>query len=644
MSRLVFFLTFGLLFLKAFILSAQTTAEPGQARSNMSIGTGGLEVFRFWEQIRNAGIALENFMQMGEEMCKSGKYEEALYWYQNALPQVLLLGKAKVDLYNDMAIIYEKKGNYSQAVQYYLKALSSVGYSISPDRSKAMLLTNISSSLIYVKDYERAITYINQALSIYTNDGNVEKIGIALATKARIYTETGNYEQAIAIYIEALSKTRWILNRQPGHSALVNLKGGILNNLADIYLKRKMPDSAFYYLEKIVPDLSRLPLYTRTAILVSYGEVFSQKNNYKAAALYVEKGLEVASEVGIQEIVIQAHRALSDLYRKQDLYQQAWEHERQYVKLNEELLAVEKLHQINKLENKYQLALKDREIIKKQFRIKDQENLLRTRKLWEYLLILGLSFSLITVLLLHRSYRNKKKLFREQLGSLEKDKKIIQVEATLKGVEKERARVAKELHDGVVSEVLAMKLNLITVEKDYSMLRHSDVYRNILYQSEEIARKLRNIAHNMMPVHLKQQGLYATIGTFLQRINSHNINFTFQHYGVLPVLKDNMEKIVLLTVLELIQNIIKHSKATEAIIQLNYFKELLSVTIEDNGVGIPEQTVSNSSSLRSLRENVEILGASMDIKSSEYTGTTVLIEIPVEGHIVDATDRETSGE
>lgn len=598
-----------------------------------NIISGGHDVFLFWEQMPEAGYRFEHFLKVGRDLEKKGQYEAALFWFHHALPDVLLPDKVKFNLYNEIAVNYEKTGKYKEAVHYYLKALSTIDYNVSPYSRRAMLLTNISSSLIYVKDYEKALFYIDQAIAIYRRENDIEKTGIALATKARIYTETGNYETAIAIYLQALEKASMMLDKQPGSLSSVNLKCGILNNLADIYLKRRMPDSALFYLEKVIPDFSKLPLYIRTAILVSYGEIYSQKNNYKLASFYMEKGLEIAQSAGIKEIIIQAHKALSELYQKQNLYRQAWEHERQYVIQNEELLAVEKLHQINSLESKYQLALKDQEIIKKQFRIKEQESLLRTRNLWQYLMILGLLFCIITVFLLHRSYRNKKKLFQEQLNSIEKGRKIVQVEATLKGVEKERARVAKELHDGVVSEVLAMKLNLITVEKNYPVLKSSGDYKNILYQSDELARKLRNIAHNMMPVHLKQQGLYATIDAFLKRIKSHNINFTFQNYGDLPPLKENVEKIILLTVLELIQNIIKHSKATEAIIQLNYLNEILSITIEDNGVGIPDHNINKGMGLSSLRENVEILSATLDIKSSEYTGTTVLIEIPVEEHI-----------
>src|SRR5690606_2421915 len=137
----------------------------------------------------------------------------------------------------------------------------------------------------------------------------------------------------------------------------------------------------------------------------------------------------------------------------------------------------------------------------------------------------------------------KQRLLREQLQSSDKNKKIAQVEATLKGVETERERIARELHDSLVGEMLAMKLNLRTVEKEHPALRGSEDYRNILFQSQVIADKLRQTAHNLMPAKLRELGIYASIKAFLERINSRRIHFNLQNYGELPRLQPEVEKI-----------------------------------------------------------------------------------------------------
>jgi len=595
--------------------------------------------FLFWETFPEAKLHFDKVIHIGNILYNEGKFGEAIEWYKSVLPYLLLFDAPTQDmyfnLYNEIAINYERTGNYEQSISYYLKALSNIEDDSTAHAKQAVLLTNIASSLIYIKDYKKATFYIDQAINIFKENNAIQQEGIALATKARIFTETGLYHKAIATYISAATKIDSLLARQDSgkkNAAAISLKSGILNNISDIYLKEKQPDSALFYLEKIKAYFPDLPLYIKATILVSHGEVYSQKNNYKAAAHYMEEGLKIAQNSGIKEIAIQAHKALSTLYGKQKQFQKAWQHEQQYVALNESIFATKKLHQINNLETKYYLAKKDKEITSKQLQIKEQKSRLREKNLWVGLTLLALFSCAVILLISRRNYRNKQKFFKEKLANVEKERKIMQIEATLKGEEKERVRIAKELHDGVVSEVLAMKLNLKSIEQEYTGLKYSGDYRNILLQSEEIAQRLRQTAHNLMPMNLGEQGLTASIKAFLNRINNNKIQFSFQHYGHLPVLKEEVEKIILFMVLELIQNIIKHSKASEALIQLNYFEEILSITIEDNGVGISENNQSKGMGLKNLRENIIVLNATLDIKSSEHTGTTVLIELPVKEH------------
>lgn len=568
-------------------------------------------------------------IQIGQGLQKRGKYEAALIWYQYALPDLVLSPTLRHEIYNDAAITYEKLGDYEMALKNYLRALALYRTS---DLRKAGILTNISSVLIYVKDYEKGIEYIDRALAIYKARNDKERTAIALATKARIYTETERYTNALTLYAEASKHidSAW---RKEGtrRQQLIELNAGVNNNIADIYLKQNIPDSALSYLQKTEFDFNQLSFYIKAAILVSKGQAFGQKKQYEAAATYIEHGLSFASEAGIKEIMIQAHKALSTLYGHQRQYDKAWNHERQYVAITESQFAIQKLHQINKLENKYHLALKDKEIMTKQLKIKEQESRIRHKNVWTLALLFGLITCIVILIGLYRNYNNRKKLYQEKLSNIEKTRRIMLIEASNKGEEKERSRMAKELHDGVVSEVLAMKLNLKTVEMEFQQLRYSDDYQNILFQSEEIAKQLRQIAHNMMPLNLKELGLYASIKAFIKRINSATPQFELQQYGDLPPLKEDVEKIVLLTILELIQNIIKHSRATDALLQLNYFEDQLSITIEDNGVGIAAHQ-PDGVGLSGLRENISLLSGSLDIKSSEYIGTTILIEIPVSLH------------
>jgi len=85
----------------------------------------------------------------------------------------------------------------------------------------------------------------------------------------------------------------------------------------------------------------------------------------------------------------------------------------------------------------------------------------------------------------------------------------------------------------------------------------------------------------------------------------------------------------------LVQNIIKHAKATTAIVQLNYFDDTISLTIEDNGVGFPSECGKDKEGIgwKNIRKNIQVLSAQIDIQSSAFKGTTILIELPLNSHI-----------
>jgi signal transduction histidine kinase len=181
--------------------------------------------------------------------------------------------------------------------------------------------------------------------------------------------------------------------------------------------------------------------------------------------------------------------------------------------------------------------------------------------------------------------------------------------------------------------MLAMKLNLQALERYHRALKHSDEFRSIISQAEEVTDKLRQAAHNLMPASLQEQGLIDTIRAFINRVDNHKLQFSFLYYGKVPDLSEGAGKIILMITLELIQNILKHARATEALVQFNFFEDSMSITVEDNGIGIGnDYQRKRGMGLANIEANVEALNGTLDIKSSEYTGTTTLIEIPLNEH------------
>jgi signal transduction histidine kinase len=571
----------------------------------------------------------EKALTKGDELVRDGKYDDALDLYRNMLLHTPPSSPYRQNIYSQLANLYSYTGSYREAIETYHLALE-----LTKDTTTHVkLLVNISTIYIDLKDYKKALQNLDYAIRLLKHDENGYWAALAHSNKGTVYNAQNMYSSAIAEFREAY-KVAVSIVRNPNSNdnrrqEMKNFSSVILNNIADTYLKQDMLDSALHYLQQISPDFEGLSQYTKCTILVTLGQVYSRKGADKIALSHMKLALAIGEPSRYLILNRQAYESMAAINDRMGNYKTALDNQKRYIEINDSLLSIENIQKINNLERQYDLSQRDRELVQKELLISKQARRLKEQNWLAGILILAVASLGSIFLISRRSHRNKQKLLKEQLSSNLKDRKIMQIHACIKGEEKERTRIARDLHDGVVSEMLAMKLNLQALGTDHQQLKQTDDYRNILFQAEEVTEKLRRAAHNLMPANLQEHGLIQTIEAFLNRINNHNIQFTFQHCGTMPDLNEITGKIILMMTMELIQNILKHAKATEAIIQFDFFEDSMSITAEDNGVGIGNSFIEKKGiGLTNIERNVQLLNGTLDIRSSEYTGTTVLIEIP----------------
>lgn len=569
----------------------------------------------------------------GQRLQRSGKYEDALRYYQQALRSSKPFSHFRVNLYNSIANLYHNAGNYEEAIQTYYSALKHAGDKV----GRAKLYINISSLYTDLKDYDKAMQSLDEAIHILEQNGGGTWMAVALLNKGNIYSERGMHDNALLEFRKAyttLESPAVRRDMERGQASDVDdMRTVIINNIADAYLKSGYADSALYCLQQALPDFDALSQYSKCLLLITLGEVFSHQGNYQSALKYLEEGLAISEQSGYPLINKEAYRLLAVVEAHLGDYKAAWEYQRSYTQLNDSLITIEHVNKINKLERQQEMSVRDKELARKELLITEQAGHIKEKNLQAVILIAAVMLLIGMALFFRKNYKNKQHLLGEQLSNAMKDKRIMQIEAGIKGEEKERTRIARDLHDGVASEMLVMKLNLQAMERDHQSLKHSDDFRNIIAQAEEVTDKLRQAAHNLMPDNLQEQGLIEAVQAFISRVDNHKLQFSFLYYGTVPALREATGKIILMITLELIQNILKHARATEALVQFNFFEDNLSITVEDNGIGIGNDYGGKKGmGLANIEANVVALSGSMDIKSSEYTGTTTLIEIPLDEH------------
>ncbi len=193
----------------------------------------------------------------------------------------------------------------------------------------------------------------------------------------------------------------------------------------------------------------------------------------------------------------------------------------------------------------------------------------------------------------------------------EVSEKIIQTQET------ERRRLAQDLHDDLGGTLSAIK----------GRLSNETVHLETIHLVEKAIEDLRLVSRNLMPPELANEGLVKAISHTIERLqNTFQIEFTYISFGNEVRLSEEKELNIYRIVAELLNNVVKHSKATKAIIQLIYYEKYLLISFEDNGIGINTNENSWGIGLKNINSRVEFMKAKI-ITDSNATGTTFMIEV-----------------
>jgi signal transduction histidine kinase len=210
----------------------------------------------------------------------------------------------------------------------------------------------------------------------------------------------------------------------------------------------------------------------------------------------------------------------------------------------------------------------------------------------------------------------------------------------MQGEEKERSRIAKDLHDGVAGMLAAVKMHLSTEEEELKTLKG---YTKALQLLNEATGEVRKTSHNLMPEVLLQHGLDKALRRYCNNISSEALQVHYYFIGEEQRYVESFELSVYRIVQELLNNIFKHSKATEASVQLSVQNTLLSISIEDNGIGFPKQpSQTGGMGLDSLKHRIHALNGNLELSAETGSGVNAYLEFDTAGLRRTAIKKEAS--
>ena len=206
-------------------------------------------------------------------------------------------------------------------------------------------------------------------------------------------------------------------------------------------------------------------------------------------------------------------------------------------------------------------------------------------------------------------------------------------QAILEAEENERRRIAGELHDGLGQMFSTVKLNLSGVEPfaDFRDEAARQSFANTLALVDESCREVRSISHQMAPNALLKSGLVSAIRDFIRQVDQRSLTINLDVQGLTGRLAPNTEAVLYRVLQEIVNNVIKHARASRLDIQLVKDADGLSVMVEDDGVGFVAartQLAADGMGLKNIGSRVAFLKGSVDFDSSPGNGTVVSVWVP----------------
>lgn len=567
-----------------------------------------------------------------------GNYEKAL----NHFNQYINFQKAQGDSINiatglyHVAVIHSFQGHYDKSLDTYYRILRI--YEAEEDHYMVATILN-SIGIIYknMQEYNDALATYEQALLIFDSlDAKIDQAD-CLSNTGTIYSVMENFPKALHYYKKALQIDREIGNEW-GIAYQLNNIGNIYSNLGKYEKSLDNHRQALAIRQKLGQKKEIAASY------INLGTVKLNLNELDDAINYLREGIMLAGEIGTLPELRDGFLELSKAYAGAGNYRDAYQSQLKYIQVKDSILNEEMTKQISELKTKYETEKKDNEILLLQQKDLVQQAQLQQEKTLRNAFLIGFIFLIIIMFLLIWNHRQKIKareilarkndeIHQQRIKDLKRKQKIIAMDSMINGQEKERKRVAQDLHDG-------LGVLLATVQNQFSMLENAVPVNNknhLLKKTDEMlteaCQEVRKIAHNMMPGALYKLGLISALQDLCHKTSTaHGFEIEFEHFGFQGRLNDITEVTIYRLVQESLINIVKHARATQVFVQLMQMDENITITIEDDGRGFDvERAMENKGmGLRNFQSRVEYLEGQVKINSEEGKGTSIHIEIPAQ--------------
>ena len=569
----------------------------------------------------NAAYASRN---LGMYYSTRSQYPKSIEWYRKAIGYL-----ATSDDLRRVTVTYNELGNtlinsiqYDEAGSLLFEALKRCE---DANYTSGIVMTsqNIGNLYRQLGKTDESIVYLDRALSLELaqDKPNSRTLRQLYKTIGLIRHDQGNYTEAIL----ALEKALNVNQQSADNRELMMIHNSIALSLSSMGNHEEA--MVQYHLAKKMADLSQNQDLI-TAAQLNIGREYMITGNYRKAIREIETGLELARKYNFTKWLRNGYRYLYDSYNRLDDAENALINYVKHREYDDSLKIQETQVKIAELETRYETEKKE-----KQIELLNKENEIQTLKLRQNriaIMLLALLISLISLAaVLYFQRLKQKQRIREISRKQELEKNLMS--AVISTEERERKRIATELHDGLGPLLSSIKLYLSGLEGADESSRE-EWLQNTRNLADESISSLRSISNNILPAELTEKGLIHSLQHFAGKLMyTRQIEIRIEDQTRGATFDPPIQLIIYRVIQELLNNTLKHARASTATIMLTRQDAGLQIDYQDDGKGFDYPSVVSNQDpgmgLNNIRQRIENLNGTISIQTAEGQGTRVTMHL-----------------
>jgi signal transduction histidine kinase len=541
-------------------------------------------------------------------------HSDAVFFLQSNFKKIKTLSKTdSLDFEQRIAHRYIYLQQLDSALIYLNIGLNHAE-ELKKDSVLAYLLKLKGNTFYYLKDKKTALENFEKSYSIAEKNGLKAHMAAVLSNIGTINMENKDYATAEENFTKSINLLKELNLEESSNYLLVNRHLGTI-----LYDKGDYNKSLIIFSELVDRSKKIKNIAVQSSAQTYKALTLFKLGKNEAAKREFEEVIELQKQVKNKDTEASVLLHYISFLKSTNNFKEALENFEMVWVLKKELFESELANAYSDAEIKYETQKKAAEI-ETQKRIIAQQ----TKEMYLYLTVsfLGIIILVVVIIVIRNKNKHKTEL-------LLKEQNEIALNKVLEAEEKERSRIAKDLHDGIVQEITAIKFKLNAVEKNANR-EIADELTQAINQLDKTSKEVREISYQMMPLTLKELGLVKALEDLLNRtLTLREIEVEFENIGVEERLPEKIEVSIYRICQELLNNVLKHSNASKISLLLMKKENFLTITFEDNGKGFDTDNAKKGIGLNSLNSRVEMVKGTFEIDSSLNSGTTAYIRIPL---------------